>query len=104
AGDAIRPIERAEPSEQIVGAREHCGRRRIEPTQPARRACPGHLSSARPWLRALTGGRNFRLESAPVRELERERCEIGLDDLRWGIGCERSVRLLAPQAITNARI
>src|SRR5579859_783004 len=75
--DASVPIERAEALEERPRARQHGGRRRIEPGERA-----GVL---RP----------------PARQLERERREVGFEDLRGRVRREARVRALAPGAITD---
>ena len=75
--DAPLPIERPQACEQVARARQLRRRRRVEPAQ--RRRVP----------------------RAPAGELQRERRQIRIEDLRRRVGGERGVRTLAPGAVAH---
>ena len=77
---AARGVDRLEPLQQVASLRERRRGRRIEPRQGSR------------------------IETSPARELECERREIGLEDLRRRLRQQRRVHRLAPQSVTDARL
>ena len=79
-GDASAVVERPETLEQLPGARELRRGRRVEPAK--RRGLP----------------------HAPAGELQRERREIGVDDLGRRVGREARVGTLAPRPVADARL
>src|SRR5688572_24809995 len=78
-GDSACVIQRAEMREQIAGTRKHCRRWRVEPAQ-------------------ITG-----VTHAPVRQIQSERSEIRLSDLRLRERRQTSLRSFTPGAIADAR-
>ena len=76
-GDALRIVQCSEPRQQVSRTVEHGRGRGIQP------------------------GQRRRLISAPLREVERERREVGLDDLGRRLRREAALRALAPQAVAG---
>ena len=77
ASDACLVIECSEALQQGARARQHRRRRLIQP------------------------GKLPHLPRAPARELESERCEIGIQNLRWGGRAEPGLCAFAPGAVAD---
>ena len=107
AGVAERPCAQHQVREPRV--RAECGHlaperrdatvgvERLETRQQV--AC---LGERREWRRVEPGER-ARVAGAPAGELERERREVGLENLRGRVRQQRRVRRLAPQPVADAR-